>query len=278
MSATARPPHFCVNASVQPQSNSLWFIFDGQLLLLRNGMLPTGIKPAYPIKHPTPLGLLDNTSIFAAHLANDSKAPKTIEHEDEWMSVKSSFDHLPEDLFALAGYAFQVTHFHQTHQFCGICGQIMQVQTNECSRFCTQCQYSVYPRLSPVVIVLIYRDTPTGRELLLARGPHFAPDVYSCVAGFVEPSESLEDACHREIEEEVGVKVKNLRYQFSQPWPFPHSLMAAFTAEYQSGQIITQPEEIEDAQFFKIHDLPAKPTRFSTAHRLITEALAQTLQ
>lgn len=276
MSATARPSHFYASPNIEAQTDSIWFIFDDQQLLLINGILPTGIKPHCSISHITPLGLLENTSVFAARLANNPNMPKSI--DNKWVSVRASFHQLPEELFALAGYAFQVIHFHQTHQFCGSCGRTMQARTHECSRFCLHCQHAVYPRLSPVVIILIYRDTPTGRELLLARGPHFAPGVYSCVAGFVEPSESLEDACHREIKEEVGVKVKNLRYQFSQPWPFPHSLMTAFTAEYHSGQIIPQPEEIEDAQFFKINDLPIKPTRFSTAYRLIAEALAQTVQ
>lgn len=231
--------------------------------------MPTGTAPDFPVSHITPLGVLENTNVFAARLSGELPA------NSELMSVRACFNHLPNDLFALAGYADQVIQFHQSHQFCGTCGQTTQARADECSRVCTQCQHSVYPRLSPVVIILIYRDTPQGRELLLARGPNFAPGVYSCVAGYVEPSESLEEACHREIEEEVGVKVKNLKYQFSQPWPFSHSLMTAFTAEYQSGDITLQPEEIEDAQFFSINNLPTKPTNFSTAYRLITEAIAK---
>ena len=126
-------------------------------------------------------------------------------------------------------------------------------------------------------MVLISRGEGVGRELLLARGPQFPPGMYSALAGFVEPSETLEMACHREVLEEVGVQIAELRYDHSQPWPFPHLLMMGFTAEYAGGEIVPQPGEIEDAQWFPVTELPPLPPAFSIARRLIDEAVALAL-
>jgi NAD+ diphosphatase len=126
-----------------------------------------------------------------------------------------------------------------------------------------------YPRISPCIIVLVAR----GEEMLLARSAHFSPEVYSTLAGFIEPGESAEEAVHREILEEVGVHVKNVRYFSSQPWPFPDSLMLAFTADYESGEISIDPKEIEDAKWYGPENLPKLPTTFSIARALIEQHL-----
>ncbi|XLM19642.1 NAD(+) diphosphatase, partial [Chromobacterium piscinae] len=151
-----------------------------------------------------------------------------------------------------AARAAQLRQFLRNHRFCGHCATPLAVSADQLGRHCPSCGQVYYPRISPAMMVLVHR----GRELLLARSPHFTPGVYSALAGFVEPGETLEECVHRETWEEVGIKVKNLRYAFSQSWPFPHSLMLAFTAEYDSGDIRPQEGEIEDAGWFDIDALP----------------------
>ena len=129
--------------------------------------------------------------------------------------------------------------------------------------------------MAPAVIVLISRGEGKDTEFLLARGPRQAPGMYTTLAGFVEPSETLEHAVHREVLEEVGVRVRDVQYRFSQPWPFPHSLMLAFTARYDGGEIVPQPGEIEDARWFNVNELPLIPPPFTSSRRLLDEALAR---
>jgi len=135
---------------------------------------------------------------------------------------------------------------------------------------CPDCKVPQYPRLSPAMIVTVERD----REILLARGPHFPPGIYSCLAGFVEPGESAEQAVEREVFEETGIHVGEVRYFGSQPWPFPNSLMLGFTAQYESGEIVLEDEEIEDARWFHADDMPNFfPGRMSISQWLIHDFL-----
>jgi len=176
---------------------------------------------------------------------------------------------LDAPLGALAGRAAQVLEWDRTHRYCGVCGMPTEAQPGERARICPACRHTAYPRLSPAIMALVWRPG----ELLLARSPHFAPGRYSALAGFVEPGESLEDCAHREVAEEVGVAIERLRYFGSQSWPFPHSLMVAFTARWAGGEIVPQADEIEDAQWFALDALPEIPPRFSIAGHLIRDAL-----
>ena len=133
---------------------------------------------------------------------------------------------------------------------------------------CPACGLLAYPRISPAVMVLIER----GDELLLARSPRFRPGIFSALAGFVEAGETLEHCAHREVREEVGVEINNLRYFSSQPWPFPDSLMVAFFADYVSGDITPEPSEIEEAHWFSRSALPSLPDPVSIARQLIDAA------
>ena len=173
-------------------------------------------------------------------------------------------------LAALAGRAAQVLEWDRSHRFCGVCGTPTTLQPGERARICPACRHTAYPRLSPAMMALIWRPG----ELLLARSPHYARGMYSALAGFVEAGESLEDCVRREVAEEVSLQVQDLRYFGSQSWPFPHSLMVAYTARYAGGQIVKQDDEIEDAQWFAIDALPAIPPRFSIAGHLIRDTLA----
>jgi NAD+ diphosphatase len=165
--------------------------------------------------------------------------------------------------------AFQIVHWDRTHRFCGQCGQPMEPMTEERARKCARCDLVFFPRLSPVIIVRVSR----GEQLLLARSPHTPPAMYSVLAGFVEPGETLEEAVMREVMEEVGVSLRNIRYFGSQPWPFPHSLMIGFTAEHAAGEIRIDGKEIEDANWYSVDRLPMLPSPISIARRLVDDFL-----
>ncbi len=143
--------------------------------------------------------------------------------------------------------ARQLLHWTRDHQFCGRCGLPTVPIPNEMAKGCQQCGLLNYPRLSPCVMVAVIQ----GDELLLGRSPHFRSGMYSVLAGFVEAGETLEAAAAREVFEESGVRIKNLTYFGSQSWPFPHSLMLALYAEYDSGKLCVDHRELEDARWFK---------------------------
>jgi NAD+ diphosphatase len=174
-----------------------------------------------------------------------------------------------------------VLEWDRAHRFCGACGTPTELQPHERVRKCPACGHTAYPRLSPAMMVLVWRGAANAvsggadsYELLLARSPHYVPGVYSALAGFVEAGESLEDCVHREVAEEVGVAVTDLRYFGSQSWPFPHSLMVAYTAQWVRGDIVPQPGEIEDAQWYALDALPKIPPRFSISGHLIRDTVA----
>jgi NAD+ diphosphatase len=188
------------------------------------------------------------------------------------LSLRALHPLVPEDLFRAVGTALQKVEWLRTHGFCSRCGHATERHPVHEAMVCPACGYLHFPRLAPAVIVLIER----GREMLLARSPGFTPGVYSTIAGFVEPGESLEDTVHREIWEEVGVEVEDVRYFGSQPWPFPHSLMVGFTARWSGGEIRIDRKEIEDARWFTPGELPpGLPSRMSIARRLVDDFLAR---
>ena len=183
------------------------------------------------------------------------------------LPLRAAMMQLPGPLMALAGRAAQVLEWDRSHRYCGVCGTATDLAANERARRCPACGHTAYPRLSPAMMALVWREG----ELLLARAPHFTAGMYSALAGFVEAGESLEDCVVREVAEETGVQVADLRYYGSQSWPFPHSLMVAFTARWTGGAIVRQPDEIEDAQWFALDALPAIPPRFSISGHLIRD-------
>ncbi|MGM9319733.1 NAD(+) diphosphatase [Deinococcus aquaticus] len=272
MNATSLPDAFQRDPHAAPGPDSVWFVFDGhRLILTAQEELPTGRAAPLPVTDTSGLGDLNGRTMFTAAL--DGGLP------DGYVSVpvRSAFGMLGDTLMGVAGYASQILEFHRTHRYCGRCATPMQDSAHERSRVCPNCGLTAYPRVAPVAMVLITRGHGPDTEVLLARGPNFPPGMYSAIAGFVEPSETLEVAAHREIAEEVGVTVTDLQYAFSQPWPFPHSLMIGFTARYQGGEITPQPGEIEDARFFPVTALPKLPPRVSIARALIDQAVQRAL-
>ncbi|UBV41426.1 NAD(+) diphosphatase [Deinococcus taeanensis] len=271
MIATSRPQAFEPDLTLSPTPQTVWFVFQGPRLLVReDGTLPQGEVP-WALEDVTPLGRQEDVPFFTAGLSGD--AP------EGWaaLPVRACFGRLPDDRMGLAGYAAQVLDFIRTHRYCGRCASALTDAAHERSRRCPNCGLAVYPRVAPVAMVLIHRGQGAATELLLARSPHFPPGMYSAIAGFVEPSETLETAARREVLEEVGVQVGELRYAFSQPWPFPHSLMLGFDAEYVSGAITPQAGEIEDARWFPVTALPTLPAPVSIARALIDRAVQAAL-
>lgn len=248
-----------------------WFIFRKNELLMREDVTGTPVPNAevegLALLRRHHVGQVGDAPCYAAEVAPEAEAPSGM----LFQGLRAAHGRLGADLFRMGGRAFQIVEWDRNHQFCGRCGSPTELKADEVARRCPQCGLMQFPRLSPAVIVLIRR----GDEILLARSPHFAPGIYSTIAGFVEPGETLEDAVRREVAEEVGVQVTNLRYFGSQPWPFPHSLMVGFTADWAGGEIEMQEQEIEDARWFTRETLPGLPSSFSIAHALIQSYLQE---
>ncbi len=189
------------------------------------------------------------------------------------LDLYSFFGTAGETEWMVAGRAVQLVEWARTHRFCGRCGTPTSQQLGERAMRCPSCGLLAFPRLAPAMITLVSKDD----QALLARGVQFRSPLYSCLAGFVEPGESLEGAVVREVREEVGIEVQDVRYWGSQPWPFPHSLMVGFTAKWKSGEIDIDPTEIVDARWFRRDELPAIPPPISIARKLIDAWLADSL-
>lgn len=266
----------------EAQGDGHWFVFAGERLLVELGPpeRPSDdprfrARPAYarlPLRknHNTwgsepartlYLGRLGGVDCWAAELPHQVPAPAGL----AWEGLRPLFSVLDDDHFALAGRALQLLQWDRDHQFCGRCGAPTQAKREERVRVCPACKLSAYPRVAPAVMALVQREN----RILLARSPHFPAGMYSALAGFVEPGESLEQCLAREVAEEVGVKIGNARYFMSQSWPFPHSLMIAFVCDYAGGEIAPQAGEIEAADWFEVLQLPKLPSKISIARRLI---------
>ena len=173
----------------------------------------------------------------------------------EAQGLRQWFGRLPDDLASIAMQASQLLEWVRTHRWCGACGVPTMRVPGERAMQCPRCGLRNYPRISPAMMVLVTR----GHELLLASNVNFPPGRYSALAGFLEAGESIEAAIRREVAEEVGIQVHRPRYFGSQSWPFPHSLMIAFTAEWLAGDIHVDPTEIRDARWFSPDALPELP-------------------
>jgi NAD+ diphosphatase len=178
---------------------------------------------------------------------------------------------------AAAARASQTLEWALAHAFCGRCGSPTDYSATELARTCPACGAVYYPRITPAVIILVRK----GPEVLLARGRRFGPRFYSLIAGFVEPGETLEQAVEREVREEVGIEIREIKYFDSQSWPFPSQLMVGFTAEFASGSLSINESELSDARWFRIDELPPDidiPTTFSISGRLIRSAVPSPLR
>jgi NAD+ diphosphatase len=274
-----------ISSALPPQqapAEAYWFILSGfQLLVMAEGDLAF-----WPRLHsPADLGLTPlrqhylgyvvgetDTHCFAAEVAAETPALSGMAFE----GLRGLYGRMPDDQLWLGGRALQIIDWDRTHLYCGRCGTANELQTEERAKKCPACGLVTYPRISPAIIVRVTRQGADGREILLARGARHPAGFYSVLAGFVEPGETLETAVHREIREEVGLEVQNVTYFGSQPWPFPNSLMIAYTADYASGDITPEAGEIEDARWFTANSLPQIPPPMSISRRLIDDFVQTT--
>lgn len=253
----------------------LWMIFQGARVLVSDD--PS--MPFFPeLKDAGWLGLPEisrhfvgywmGKGVYAVATHDDVLPPEGYHFED----LRRVLGQVSDDLFAVTGRALQILEWDVSHRFCGRCGSPTGSHPRgERAKVCPACHASYYPRINPCMIVLVTR----GEELLLARAQRFNRPMFSTLAGFVEAGESVEETLVREVREEVGVEVCNARYFSSQSWPFPGNLMLGFHAEYASGEIVVQEEEIAEARFFHYGDLPQIPPRGSIAHSLIQDFVAR---
>lgn len=252
---------------------ALWFLFRGFRLLVSRGELPRLTSPdkaGLSLVRRQFLGYLNDESqampCYCGELEDDAVLPDGYTLEN----LRALYATLDETLFWLAGRAVQIVDWDRNHQYCGRCGRRTIPHASERAKVCPECKLASYPRLSPAVIVRVQRMTPDGSEILLARAKRFpSTTMFSVLAGFVEPGETLEECVEREVFEETGISVRNIQYFGSQPWPFPNSLMVAFTADYADGILTADPQELEEAAWFSANALPLVPSPPSIASRLI---------
>lgn len=265
--ALEKPFSLTTTPGADGQTDCFWFICKNHHIYLKETdkslQLPLSAIPPIGselIEDQHTIGQYGEIPCLAIHLHPDSEPEDLVA-----IGLRESHVHLGQDLWTIAGRASQIIRWTIDHRYCGRCGQQMNQQDREMLRKCPACSYFAYPRLSPAVIMSITREN----EILLGRAPRFPEGMYSTLAGFVEPGETLEEAVRREVMEEVGVKIDDISYVASQAWPFPHSLMIGFTARYAGGEIKVDHSELEDAGWFKADNMPRLPSQISVARRLI---------
>jgi NAD+ diphosphatase len=247
------------------REEGLLFAAHGLELLVeeREGVpaIPKGARLPELLPDAHFIGTLDGVDCYAAPYPKGKEPPEGL----KLMAGRGLFRRVDEVLLAVAGRALAIAEWDSTHRFCGRDGTPTDLVPGERARRCPVCHTPFYPRISPAVIVLVTR----GDTMLLARATSFPEPFFSTLAGFVEPGESLEEAVMREVKEEVGVELQNLRYFGSQPWPFGRSLMVGFTAEYAGGELHVDGKEIAEANWYTVDNLPRIPPRLSIARHLI---------
>ena len=222
---------------------------------------PTEVKPWTTMLSVTPMD--DGTEVKTYAIDSIPAAPFT------FVPLRQSYYKLPLPFYLKAGKCAELLYWDHNTQFCGVCGAPMKLHT-AISKRCENCGKEIWPQVAPAIIVRITRGAD---EILMARARNFRGDFYGLIAGFVETGETLEEAVVREVREETGLEVSNIRYFDSQPWPYPSGLMVGFTADYAGGQIHIQHEELQNVAWFHRDHLPKLPEKLSIARRLIDDWL-----
>ncbi|EOL9014564.1 NAD(+) diphosphatase [Cronobacter malonaticus] len=239
-----------------------WIVSHEQKLWLPNAELPYGQAADFGLtgEKALQIGLWEDAPVWLV----------LQKREKDMASVRQLIDQ-DAGLFQLAGRGVQLAEFYRSHKYCGYCGHEMHPSKTEWAMLCGHCRERYYPQIAPCIIVAIRRDD----KILLAQHTRHRNGVYTVLAGFVEVGETLEQAVAREVMEESNIRIKNLRYVTSQPWPFPQSLMTAFTADYDSGEIQIDTKELIDADWYRYDQLPLLPAPGTVARRLIEDTVAR---
>jgi NAD+ diphosphatase len=266
------------NILITAETRAIWLIFSGEKVFQSSessGLLITtwgalNFAHAYQ-EQIVRIGSHGDLPCFLIDMGNEHIEQNNL----SFISMRALLMQNETSFFGIASRAWQVALFIRTHRFCGQCGTAMQQINWEMAVQCSRCQHRCYPRISPCIIVSIRHE---GKILLAQGKPQRSRQMFSTLAGFVESGEKLEQAVHREVFEEVGITVKNLRYFSSQPWPFPHSLMVGFLADFDSGEIEVDGKEILEAYWFDPDKLPNIPPKLSIAGQLIQHTIEEIKQ
>ena len=245
-----------------------WFIFYEDKILLHKEedgrmSIPHGEEAPLMLgirQNPHHVFMDDGREVLALNLS----VPVETTEEWEMRPLRSTYYLLPFGDYLAAGKAYEIIWWDKHSQYCPVCGSTM-VQHTPIMKKCPKCGYEMFPQVSTAIIVLIMR----GDKVLLVHNRYWKTEFHGLVAGFLEAGETLEECVRREVKEEVGLRIKNLHYFKSQPWPYPSGLMVGFTAEYESGEITLQEEELNHADWFSVDNLPLLPQKLSIARQLI---------
>lgn len=251
----------------------LWLLFAGDRLLLTDSLEPFHQQCLYPHAFPENfrVGSYRGNDIHLGCLTEEQLEEGL---QDRLLSLRQLLMGADAELGALLNRTAQINGWFRNHRFCSRCGTPVRRYDKEFAAICDDCSYHQYPRISPCIIVLVVRQGTHGEQCLLAHAAHFDTDRYSTLAGFIEAGETAEHAVAREVREEVGIEIDNIRYWKSQPWPFPHSLMLGFFADYAGGELIPDGKEILKAEWFDKDRLPLLPSKLSISRELIDGYLA----
>lgn len=254
------------------QKKKHWFVFcqDELLLYKHNGALEV------PYQEESPVPLSEWTTVHRISEEDYTfSIPSPITEDDNrrMMGLRASYNVLPKDIYLRAGKCREILYWDQNTKYCGVCGSPMKLHT-AISKRCTECGKEIWPSLAIATIVLVRRND----EVLLVHAHNFRGTFYGLVAGFVETGETLEQCVQREVMEETGLQIRNIRYFGNQPWPYPSGLMVGFYAEYESGSIHLQRSELGGGGWFNRNNLPEIPQKLSIARMLIDAWLENRLE
>ena len=255
------------------KETTLWFVYYKDQILMQQGddgyHIPTGEEPPVKVPVGSTVHLIGEMhgipcKTYTLHTPiSGEEAPQRI-----MTGLRASYDSLPFEEYYMAGKAFEILNWDRNTRYCPQCGVPVQ-QISAIGKKCPQCRQEFYPHISPAIIVRITK----GDSILLVHARNFRGTFYGLVAGFLEAGETLEECVHREVMEETGLRIKNLKYFGSQPWPYPSGIMIGFTAEYESGEIKLQDEELSAGAFYPKNHLPEIPKKLSLARKLIDDWL-----
>ena len=256
----------CIQNKIKRDDTNIWLIFNKRKILITTGSnkLPTEElldDSILSVENQLYLGTYNDGGIIVVQVKNDEITVK----ETTYINILETYTLLGDELFSVILYGLHLINWHMTSFYCGVCGAKTIESDRERAKLCPVCNNFIYPTVSPAIIVAVTK----GNSLLLGRSHPFPENFFSVLAGYVEPGETLEECVAREVMEETGIAVKNIQYFDNQPWGFSGSLMIGFTAEYESGNITVDKDELAEAYWFTKDTLPETPSKASISGSLI---------